>query len=78
MRKLLLMAALAYSLRAQPDPADLLLRVRDKVTQTLDRLPRYLCTQTVDRTQYEPYEPAAVANCDECGAVTEPHGIYGN
>jgi len=49
MRRLLLWVALAASLRAQPDPAELLLRVRDRVLNTVDRLPRYLCTQTVDR-----------------------------
>jgi hypothetical protein len=65
MRKLILWAALATSLRAQPDPAGLLLRVRDKVLNTVDRLPRYLCTQTVDRAQYEPSGIAGPANCEE-------------
>jgi hypothetical protein len=41
-------------LMAQPDPGELLLRVREKVVNTLDRLPRYMCTQTIDRSVYEP------------------------
>jgi hypothetical protein len=41
-------------LMAQPDPSELLLRVRDRVIHTLDRLPRYMCTQTIDRSVYEP------------------------
>jgi hypothetical protein len=65
MRNLLVWAALAASLRAQPDPSELLLRVRDKVLNTVDRLPRYLCTQTVDRSQYEPSGIAGMANCEE-------------
>ena len=41
-------------LMAQPDPSELLLRVRENVVNTLDRLPRYMCTQTIDRSVYEP------------------------
>jgi hypothetical protein len=50
---LFLFAAL---LRAQEDPADLLLLTRGKVADTLDRLPHYMCTQTqtIDRAMYEP------------------------
>ena len=53
----------ATLLRAQPDPSDLLLRVRDRVLNTVDRLPRYLCTQTVDRWQYEPGGIRAMPGC---------------
>jgi hypothetical protein len=65
MRTLVLWVALATSVRAQPDPAGLLLRVRDKVLHTVDSLPRYLCTQTVDRAQYEPSGIVGSANCGE-------------
>jgi hypothetical protein len=41
-------------LMAQPDPSELLLHVCDKVVHTLDRLPRYMCTQTIDPSVYEP------------------------
>jgi len=41
-------------LMAQPDPSELLQRVREKVLNTLDRLPRYMCTQTINRSVYEP------------------------
>src|SRR5581483_376605 len=56
---------LAGGLRAQPDPAAVLLRVRDKVLNTVDRLPRYLCTQTVDRRQYEPSGIVGTTVCDD-------------
>jgi hypothetical protein len=49
--QLILLAGLAARLMAQPDPSELLLRVREKVMHTVDRLPRYLCTQTIDRSQ---------------------------
>jgi hypothetical protein len=65
MRKLLVWAMLASSLCAQTDPGALLLRVRDKVLNTVDRLPRYLCTQTVDRAQYEPSGIVGTTNCDD-------------
>jgi hypothetical protein len=65
MRNLLLWAVLSSPLSAQPDPGDLLLRVRDKVLNTVDRLPRYLCTQTVDRAQYEPSVTARTSDCEE-------------
>ena len=64
-RQLLLLAALAAHLMAQPDPSELLLRVREKVLHTVDRLPRYMCTQTIDRAQYEPDLPVFVKDCEE-------------
>ncbi len=50
---------------AQPDPSELLLRVRDKVVHTLDRLPRYMCTQTIDRSVYEPAQREVEAKACE-------------
>jgi hypothetical protein len=38
----------------QDDPRDLLLHARENVLQTIQRLPKYLCTQTVDRSRYQP------------------------
>src|SRR5579871_5214955 len=65
MRNLLLLAAVARVLAAQPDPSDLLVRVREKVLNTVDRLPRYLCTQTIDRSQFEPDRAVHIPNCEE-------------
>ena len=53
---LLLWAGMA-SAQNQGDPKELLLRVREKVMNTVGRLPKYVCTQTVDRTRYEPANP---------------------
>ncbi len=64
-RQLLLLAVLAARGMAQPDPSELLQRVREKVLRTVDRLPRYMCTQTIDRSQYEPDRHIFVKNCEE-------------
>jgi hypothetical protein len=45
------------------DPRALLLRVRDNVTDTVGRLPKYMCTLTVDRAQYAP-DPIHRSSCD--------------
>ncbi len=50
-----LLCALAASVWAQSDdPKELLVRVRDNLMATIARMPRYMCTQTIDRAQYEP------------------------
>jgi hypothetical protein len=44
-----------FGLRAQsPDAKDLLLLVRQNVVATVNRLPKYVCTQTIERARYEP------------------------
>jgi hypothetical protein len=47
------------------DARALLLDVRKKVVQTVQRLPKYLCTETVDRTTFRPDAPLAGSSCDE-------------
>jgi hypothetical protein len=52
--------------QTQPDdPKDLLLRVRDNLMGTIQRLPRYTCTLTIDRAQYEPDRIQLAPPCDE-------------
>src|ERR1700722_10632175 len=52
--KSLFFCAVIVCLHAQPNPGDLLQRVTRKVAETIDRLPKYVCTQTVDRWQFDP------------------------
>ncbi len=40
--------------QSRPDPAQVLVQARDRVRNTLRRLPKYTCVQTVDRTYFEP------------------------
>jgi hypothetical protein len=51
-------------LHAQPDPGDLLQRVTKKVLETVGRLPKYMCTQTIDRSQYNPTVGSAGRPCE--------------
>src|ERR1022692_912151 len=46
--------SIATGVLAQQDPMDLLRQVQAKVAGSLNRLPRYMCTQTIDRARYEP------------------------
>lgn len=55
------MAACAH---AQPSSADLLRRATAKVLETVGRLPKYMCTQTIDRTQLEPVAGTAGRSCE--------------
>lgn len=64
-KELLLLVWLRLSAMAQTDPSELLLQVRDRVLHTLDRLPRYMCTQTVNRSQYEPDRYVYLKSCED-------------
>ena len=44
---------------------DLLPSIRNKIKQALGRLPNYLCTQTIDRLQYEPVKLRREPSCDD-------------
>jgi hypothetical protein len=59
-----IVCAVAASLHAQPSSADLLRRVTAKVLDTVGRLPKYMCTQTIDRTQLEPVAGTAGRRCE--------------
>ena len=52
-------------LQAQQDPKLLMARVRERVLATVDRLPNYMCTQTIDRAQYAPVKFIQTSSCAE-------------
>jgi hypothetical protein len=64
--------------RAQDDPRQLLLRVRERVMDTERHLPRFACTETVDRTRYEPFSASAgvrpTRSCDDTLARSRRDG----
>jgi hypothetical protein len=63
--RLLLTASIATAVLAQQDdPVELLRRVQARVAKSLERLPRYMCTETIDRSEYEP-DVNRGAKCDE-------------
>jgi hypothetical protein len=49
------------------DPKDLLLRVRGNVTDTVARLPKYMCSLTIEREQYTA-DPVHALSCDGMAA----------
>ncbi len=61
----MLAVSVATGIQAQQEPMELLRRVQARVANSLDRLPRYMCTQTIDRDRYEPDVHDRVAPCDE-------------
>ena len=50
----------ATLLRAQPDPSDLLLRLRHRVPKKVDRRPRHIRTVVDHRQQVEAPNPAGI------------------
>jgi hypothetical protein len=64
----LLLWAIANSVAAQqssPDDAKVLLfEVRKNMMKTIDRLPKYLCTETVDRSTFQPEAETKNRSCD--------------
>jgi hypothetical protein len=52
---------------------DLLRRVQAKVSDSINRLPRYMCTETVDRSRYQADAADRGSACDEGGAKRRMH-----
>jgi hypothetical protein len=53
---------------AQDDPKNLLLRVSQKVMDSIHRLPSYLCTLTIERAQYKTDGGVSIHSCDNLAA----------
>jgi hypothetical protein len=63
--RFLFLCGIAAGLCAQENPTELLRRLREKVASSLDHLPRYMCTETVHRSEYEPDDHDRGNHCDE-------------
>jgi hypothetical protein len=61
----LLLSLFGTPLAAQQNPNELLSRVSRKIVETVNRLPKYVCTQTVERKQSAPAAPAGGKSCSE-------------
>ena len=55
---------MAAAASAQDDPQTLLLRVRENLRETIGRLPKYMCTLTIDRDQYQADRIKGSPSCD--------------
>lgn len=62
---ILLLLGLAAFVKAQDDTNNVLLSARRTVMETLNRLPRYVCTQTIERSRYEPERTPRGHSCEE-------------
>jgi hypothetical protein len=66
---LLLLLAFAGPLETQQNSADdvkvILLNARKKIIKTIESLPKYLCTETVDRYTFQPEITLEGASCAE-------------
>ena len=55
------------------DVRALLLQVRKTVLQTVQQLPRYLCTETIDRSVLRPKESVENRSCDDLAGLRRRH-----
>ncbi len=62
---LLAASAEAQDVSAAQDATALLLQVRKKVMLTIRRLPRFLCTETIDRSAFQPAADLSGRSCDD-------------
>ncbi|HEY7387310.1 MAG TPA: hypothetical protein VH640_02300 [Bryobacteraceae bacterium] len=73
-------ALLLFSARSaspnEDDPTNLLLAARQRIMNTIHQLPKYVCTQTVERKRYAPPEPEygsdgfrRIRSCDDLVAA---------
>jgi len=70
----LLCAVFAGAGLAQQDPVDLLSQIRHRVIAGISRLPRYMCTETVDRSSFRPDEVAGKRARRSCPDVLDTGG----
>ncbi len=64
MTRLLIALSIATGMQAQLDPMELLRETQAKVTRSVERLPRYMCTQTIDRLQQAIDSLRSTRNCE--------------
>jgi hypothetical protein len=66
--RLLLVFSVAAGIRAQQDPKDLLAKVSRRVMESVDRLPEYVSTETIERKYFEPHVARPLHSCDDVAA----------
>jgi hypothetical protein len=71
MRPILLCAVFAGACAAQTDPVELLTQIRHRVADGVSRLPRYMCTETVDRGSFRPFDAGGKRERRSCPDVLD-------
>ena len=69
--RFLLAFSIGIGMRAQQDPANQLRQLQTRIADSLDRLPRFMCTETIDRSVYKPEFPDRSGACDD-GPTQQP------
>ncbi len=64
----LLLGSFAAFAQTPASPEDLLLAARHKIMDTVNRLPKYMCTMTINRHQYEFATGRRPRSCDDLAA----------
>jgi hypothetical protein len=72
---LLLFSVAGLCHAAGHNPTEVLSRLRDRVIESVDRLPNYTCVETVSRTYFQPTSPRPGRTCDEHEG-NKRRGIY--
>jgi hypothetical protein len=62
--RLALLLSISFAVHAQDEPKDLLMRVSQKVMDAVNRLPKYVCTLTIDRAEYQTNGLLLTRSCD--------------
>jgi len=62
--RLLLLLSMTVGVQAENNPNDLLMRVSQKIMDSIHRLPKYMCTLTVDRAVYRRSGGSPVSSCN--------------
>ncbi len=68
-RLLLLSSVAAVAWAQTEDPQSLLLRVRANLLATIERLPKYMCSLTIDRSQYQAQYAPTLVNRPSCDGL---------
>jgi len=58
----------------QPDAKELLLEVRKKLNLTITRLPKYMCTETIDRSTFQTEAKITRRSCDDLASRRKKTG----
>jgi hypothetical protein len=76
--RLLVVFSVAAGLWAQQDPKDLLVQMSRRAVDSIDHVPPYITTETIERKYFEPHDAARLHSCDDVAAeLKSAHGKSG-
>jgi hypothetical protein len=62
--RLPVLLCVSRGIKAQENPSDLILRASQKILESVNRLPKYMCTLTIDRAVYETRGRTSAHTCE--------------